>query len=347
MQFAKKIFGLSVFLTIGLFLIFKLFDIGSFFNKDGPKLSARQGVLSPTPVPFYDLTMPYLFGRSYDSRLGAITKYKEQGSYTLYLTSFASDGLKVNGLLTIPNRPAEKFPAIVFVHGYIAPAIYRTTERYEDYVDYLARNGFVVFKIDLRGNGSSEGEAGGAYYSNDYTVDTLNAYSALQNADFVDPKAVGIWGHSMAGNVTFKAFAAKKDIPALVIWAGAGYTYTDLKQYKLNDRSYRPPDPDNMRLKKRQQLIDTYGDFDPDNPFWKQVPATNYLNGVKGAVELHHAVDDPVVNIEYSRNLMKILDATDIPHKLYEYNSGGHNISGTSFALAMKRTVEFFHQYLK
>ena len=55
-----------------------------------------------------------------------------------------------NGLLTVPlgDVPAGGFPAIVFVHGYIPPEIYRTTERYVDYVDALARSGFVVFKID-------------------------------------------------------------------------------------------------------------------------------------------------------------------------------------------------------
>jgi dipeptidyl aminopeptidase/acylaminoacyl peptidase len=138
------------------------------------------------------------------------------------LTSYDSDGLRVNGLLTIPKGQGPH-PAIVFVHGYIAPTIYKTTERYQDYVDYLARNGFVVFKIDLRGNGESEGDPGGAYYSGDYVIDTLNAYVALQSAEFVDPARVGLWGHSMAGNVTFRALVAKKDIPA--VSSGQGRLY--------------------------------------------------------------------------------------------------------------------------
>src|SRR5690606_32073025 len=98
------------------------------------------------------------------------------------------------------------------------PSQYSTVTQYDDYIDFLARSGFVVFKIDLRGHGDSEGEAGGGYYGSDYIVDTLNAYSALEHADFVNPHAIGLWGHSMAGNVVLRSMVAKPDIPAAVIW---------------------------------------------------------------------------------------------------------------------------------
>src|SRR3972149_5220919 len=155
----------------------------------------------PTPFPFQELTIPYLRERDYESSLGELTRYSDNGSYTAYLTNYESDGLKINGLLTIPKSepPEGGFPAIVFVHGYIAPTIYQTTERYNDYVNYLAKNGFGVFKIDLRGHDASEGEASGAYYSGDYVIDTLNAYAALESFDLVNPNRIGLWGHSMAG----------------------------------------------------------------------------------------------------------------------------------------------------
>lgn len=303
---------------------------------------------SPTPFAFQEITLPYLRSRSYTSNLGALQKYSSGVNYTSYLTSYDSDGLKVNGLLTIPNgeAPSGGFPAIVFVHGYIAPSIYKTTERYSDYVDYLAKNGFVVFKIDLRGNGNSEGEPSGAYYSGDYVIDTLNAYSALENANFVNPKRIGIWGHSMAGNVTFRAFIAKNNIPALVIWAGAGYTYTDLREFRIMDSSYRAPAETSATAKRRQELRSLHGDFDANDSFWKLVPATNYLDGVGGAVQLNHATDDTVVSIEYSRNLNKLLDSTNITHELNQYTGGGHNLSGSTFVQAMSKTVEFFKKYL-
>lgn len=293
---------------------------------------------------FEELTIPYLRNRKYESNLGELNKLSDSANYTSYLTSYLSDGLKINGLLTIPQteQPGDGFPAIVFVHGYIPPEIYKTTEKYVDYVDFLARSGFVVLKIDLRGHGDSEGVAGGAYYSSDYVIDTLNAYSALQNFDKVDKSKIGLWGHSMAGNVTFRSMAVKKDIPAVVIWGGAGFTYADFLEYGIGDNSYRPPTNDSERARKRRQLMEYYGAFSSDSWFWKQVTPINYLDGVTTKLELHHAANDDVVNIEYSRNLNKILDDIQIKHELFEYPTGGHNISGAAFTQAMQRTVEFF-----
>jgi dipeptidyl aminopeptidase/acylaminoacyl peptidase len=303
---------------------------------------------TPTPFPFAEMTIPYLRAREYTSELGPQQKVSENAVYTSYTTSYASDGLRVNGYLTIPKgpEPSGGWPAIVFVHGYIPPAQYRTTQNYISYVDYLARQGFVVFKIDLRGHDQSEGEAGGAYYSSDYVIDTLNARAALATSGFVSPEKIGLWGHSMAGNVVMRSIAAIVDIPAVVIWAGAGYTYTDLQTYRISDSSYRPPAATSQRQQQRQRLRDIHGDFDANSSFWKQVAVTDYVTDIQGAIQVHHAVDDVVVSIEYSRNLMNILDSTRVPHELFEYASGGHNLTGPSFTSAMQRSVEFYRKYL-
>ncbi len=313
-------------------------------------LTQSGGIIpSPTPFLFQEMTIPYLRERLYDSNLAALEKVSDNTNYSSYLTSFDSDGLQVNGLITIPKgeEPENGFPAIVFVHGYIPPKSYQTLSNYSSYVDYLAKNGFVVFKIDLRGHGKSEGEPGGSYYSSDYIIDVLNAYNALQNSDFVNPKNIGLWGHSMAGNVLLRALAAKPDIPAVAIWAGAVYTYKDLQEYRISDNSYQPPSGVSERQRKRQILFDTYGQFSDNSSFWQQIPATNYLSKIKGAISLHHAVDDNVVNIGYSRNLNEILNKTLITHELNEYPNGGHNLSGSVFNTAMQNTVEFFNKYLK
>lgn len=334
---------------IGLVLVTGWYVFAWSYEKDKRYFSLdTEEIVDSTPFLFQEITIPYLRNKEYFSSLGEIQKISENSDYISYLTSYGSDGLRVNGLLTVPKAkmPDEGWPAVVFVHGYIPPDLYRTTQKYVPYVDYLAKNGFVVFKIDLRGHGDSQGEAGGAYYSSDYVVDTLNAYSALENADFVNPSGIGLWGHSMAGNVLVRSVAVQKDIPAVVIWAGAGYTYRDLLEYRLGDASYRPPPTDTERARKRKLLMDTYGSFEDSSWFWKLVPGTNYLEGVTTAFQLHHAVDDVVVSFEYSRNLEQILKSKGLKNEFYEYNSGGHNIDGPVFSQAMSRTVEFFRNNL-
>ncbi|MBI2443577.1 MAG: alpha/beta fold hydrolase [Candidatus Levybacteria bacterium] len=325
---------------------------GSFFN-----------AATPTPMPFRELTVPYLREREYKSSLGEREVAYQGSNYTAYLTSYDSDGLKVNGLLTIPNQDSsdqndrvergsagineDKYPAIVFIHGYIPPSTYVTTQNYYDYVDYLARKGFVVFKIDLRGHGDSEGEPGGGYYGSDYVVDALNSRAALQSSGFVNPQKIGFWGHSMAGNIVMRSLAAQTDIPAVVIWAGAVYSYLDWQKYRINDNSYSSPQMSPQRQRRRQELFEKYGSPSATSVFWQQVAPTNYLGDIKGAIQLNHAVDDDVVNIGYSRDLVAMLDKTNIPHELHEYPTGGHNITGSSFVTAMNNTVGFFEKYLK
>lgn len=303
---------------------------------------------TPTPPPFYELTIPYLRNREYNSTMGELDQVASNGNYTSYLTNYYSDGNSINAQLTIPTsqKPTEGFPAIIFIHGYIPPAQYQTLVNYSSYVDYLARQGFAVFKIDLRGHGDSEGEPGGAYYSSDYIIDVLNAKAALQGQDQINPEAIGLWGHSMAGNVVFRTLAVDPTIPAAVIWAGAVYSYEDWQEYGIDDGSYRPPANNEERQRRRQELFDTHGEFSKDNAFWKTVAATNYIKDMKTALQLNHAIDDAVVDIGYSRDLSSLLGESDLTHELHEYSSGGHNISGSSFNAAMSNTSEFFQKYL-
>ena len=94
-------------------------------------------------APFAEMTIPYLRSRSYESSLSQLNQATETSNYIGYLTSYQSDGFKVKGYLTIPKgvMPSGGWPAIVFVHGYIPPASYRTLENYATHVDFLAKNG--------------------------------------------------------------------------------------------------------------------------------------------------------------------------------------------------------------
>jgi dipeptidyl aminopeptidase/acylaminoacyl peptidase len=150
----------------------------------------------------------------------------------------------------------------------------------------------------------------------------------------------------MAGNIVFRALASQpQEIPKIVIWAGAVYSYDDFYEIGISDPSYQPPPEDSERRQEREELLATHGEYDPASPFWQMVPGTNYLEEMEGTIQVHHAQNDAVVPIDYSRNLMAILDNTDIPHELYEYPTGGHNIEGAAFNDAMERTAAFLREY--
>lgn len=301
-------------------------------------------------IPDHPLTIPAISSAQLDvSSLEIIETVSEEKTYTSYIAVFTVDGLKEQGLLTIPNEtnPEKGFPAIVFLHGYIPPNQYKTTQKYVDYVDALAKEGFVVFKIDYRGHGQSEGEPSGAYFSPDYVYDTRAAARALQSIDSVDPDRIGVWGHSMSGNVALRSLVADPTFKAGSIWAGAVFSYTDFIEYGLNDSSYVRNSSTSTKSRSRaQSIFEEFGEISKDSDFWQKVAPTTYLNTLKSPVQLHHALNDNVVSIQYSEDLSEKLQEAGVKHEFYIYQSGGHNIEGSSFVTAMDRTVQFFKKEL-
>jgi dipeptidyl aminopeptidase/acylaminoacyl peptidase len=301
-----------------------------------------------------ELTLDYLRSQQFPpSEIVFEEKLADRSNYHRYLVSYLSEGNRIYGLLTVPfgDPPDSGFKAIIFNHGYIPPEVYRTTERYVGFVDYLARSGFVVLKIDYRGHGNSEGEASGAYFSPGYSIDAISAFKSLQTLDFIDPDGVGMWGHSMAGNVTLRAMLVEPGIKAGVIWAGAVYSYADLSAYGINDTTYRPtPTPaageDSDPPRVSQQIIQTYGRPDLGELYWQAVSLTANLDYLNSPLQIHHAEDDTVVDIAYSYDLAVALQAGSKPYEFYVYEQGGHNLSSPSFLEAMQRTVTFFEDNL-
>ncbi len=301
-----------------------------------------------------ELTIEYL--RELEITGSEITfeqKLADRSNYYQYLVSYISEGNKIYGLLTIPfsDPPEGGFKAIIFNHGYIPPTIYRTTERYNAYVDYLARSGFVVFKIDYRGHGESGGEPTGSYFSPGYTIDSISALKSLQTMDIIDPQGIGMWGHSMAGNVTLRAMLIEPDIQAGVIWAGAVYSYDDFAEFGIDDNTYRPPatqeaEDGTVRRRRSQEIFDTYGRPDTRVEFWIAVSLTENIKYLSSPLQIHHSEDDTVVNIGYSFNLAFVLQENNKDYEFYTYEGGGHNLVSPYFDQAMQRTVAFFKDNL-
>lgn len=285
-------------------------------------------------------------------------------NYKQYVASYLSEGLKIYGLLTVPvgDTPVGGWPAIIFNHGYIPPEQYKTTERYVAYVDAFARNGYLVFKPDYRGNGKSEGQPEGAYYSPAYATDVLNALASIKNpsASFgstqdkgsglkVDPNKIGMWGHSMGGNIVLRDIVVNtKDIKAAVIWGGVVGSCDDLMNNWQRKVRYQPP-PRELALRNnyRQKLTETYGNPTSNPAFWSLIDPTFYLTDINTPIQLHTGGNDEEVPVAFSANLKDKLVNLGKTVEYYNYPGGNHNISSPNFNLAMQRSIDFFDKYLK
>ncbi|OGG03610.1 peptidase [Candidatus Gottesmanbacteria bacterium RBG_16_37_8] len=269
-------------------------------------------------------------------------------NYNRYLASYQSEGLKIYALLTIPEGsvPKSGWPVIVFNHGYIPPIEYRTTERYVPYVDGFAKQGYIIFKPDYRGHGSSEGNAAGGYGSNAYTIDVLNAVSSIKKYAPSDADRIGMWGHSMGGYITLRNMVVRKDIKAAVIWAGVVASYPDLLGRWRRGSTVPSPSLTGAARRWRQTLIDKYGTPEQNPDFWNSISANYYLNDISGPLQLHHGIADSSVPVEFSEKLNEQMKNAGKTVELFTYPGDNHNLS-LYFSSAMQRSVAFFDKYLK
>lgn len=308
---------------------------------------AEEFAVSPEQVDLHPLTIESLRKGQYPGSDLVIEQTLEDGpNYQRYIASYKSEGLKIYGLLTVPKGGVEGgWPAIIFNHGYIPPKEYKTTERYAGYLDGFARSGYVVFKPDYRGHGNSEGDSVGAYGSNAYTADVLNALGSVKKLKDVDSQRIGMWGHSLGGFLTLRSMVVSKDIKVGVIWAGVVGSYPDL----INNwrRGFSPPPtlPSGAR-RWRQVLIEQYGTPGQNPSFWASLSANTYLSGISGPLQLHHGISDSSVPFDFSEKLYSDLKSLGKEAEYYSYPGDDHNITN-NFSTALKRSVEFFDKYLK
>jgi dipeptidyl aminopeptidase/acylaminoacyl peptidase len=304
---------------------------------------------TPSPTPAHPLSIEFMRNQAYPGSDLVIEQTLAPGSnYDRYVASYLSEGLKINALLTVPRgeAPPTGWPVIIFNHGYIPPAQYRTTERYVAYVDAFAKNGYIVLKSDYRGHGSSEGDPEGGYGSPAYTIDVLNAVATMRRYRDADPDRLGMWGHSMGGSITLRSMVVTDTVKAGVIWAGVVASYPDLfaRWHRREGASIEAtPRP---RGRWRTQLFESYGSPGDNPDFWASISPPSYLADISGPIQLHHGTADHSVPVEFSEELhQKLLDAGQ-SSELYLYEGNDHNIAA-SLSTALNRSVAFFDQHVK
>ena len=152
------------------------------------------------------MSIPSLAHRDYEKGEIRIEKKAEANkSFTSYIASYSSDGLKTYTLLNIPNtpKPANGFPVVIVNHGYINPAGYDTVSSYKSIADYFSQKGYLVLKPDYRGNSKSEID-NKALMRFAYPIDVMNLISSIPSIKEANSNSVYLWGHSMGAEVTLK-----------------------------------------------------------------------------------------------------------------------------------------------
>lgn len=136
-----------------------------------------------------------------------------------------SQGNKVHleGTLTYP-KGGGKFPTMVLVSGSGQQNRDEEIMQHKPFLvlaDYLASRGIAVLRYDDRGVGASTGEVEKAD-TRLFAEDAEAMFNAVRKNTHVDPKRLGIGGHSEGGAIAPMVAARNKDVKFVVMLAGQG-----------------------------------------------------------------------------------------------------------------------------
>ncbi len=135
----------------------------------------------------------------------------------------AQDGATLAGTLTLPFARGV-FPAVILITGSGQEDRDESAYGHRPFLvlaDYLTRRGIAVLRADDRGVGGSTGDASQAT-SEDFARDVMAGVEYLKTRRAVDPRRIGLIGHSEGGAIAPLAAADSNDVAFIVLMAGTG-----------------------------------------------------------------------------------------------------------------------------
>lgn len=132
-------------------------------------------------------------------------------------------GIELAGTLTVPAGDGP-FPAVVLATGSGAQDRDETLFDHKPFLviaDHFARHGIATLRLDDRGVGGSGGDPKVAT-TDDFVGDALAAVEFVRTQARIDPKRVGVAGHSEGGIIAPVAAARDPKIAFVIMIAGPG-----------------------------------------------------------------------------------------------------------------------------
>jgi dipeptidyl-peptidase-4 len=204
----------------------------------------------------------------------------------------------------------KKYPVFLFTYG--GPHSQRVTRTWGNYFDqYMAQQGFIVWRLDNRGSSRRERAFTDVIYNNlgkNEVEDQVTGIDWLAQQSYVDPKRVGVFGWSYGGFMTLRLLAAASDKIAM------GVSVAPVTDWALYDTHYT------------EQFVGGTPKSDPDAYARSGVFA--HLDGLKSPLLLVHGMADDNVLFSNSTRLIDELVKRNVQFELMTYPGAKHGISG-------------------
>ncbi|MHC4645931.1 MAG: alpha/beta hydrolase family protein [Planctomycetota bacterium] len=136
--------------------------------------------------------------------------------------------VKLAGTLTYPKSEGP-FPAVLLISGSGPQDRNETVFGHRPFLvlaDYLTGHGIAVLRVDDRGMGGSGGSVAGFLQSTseDFMGDVLAGVEYLKSRKEINPKKIGLIGHSEGGIIAPMVAVQSPDVAFIVLMGGPGLT---------------------------------------------------------------------------------------------------------------------------
>jgi len=256
--------------------------------------------------------------------------YQYLDDIDVYGITYMSDGLEVRGMMAKPKK-AGKYPCVIFNRGGNRDFGSLKVAHGAITLGQIAKEGYVVIASQYRGNGGSEGqeEFGGKDVN-----DILILPKVLEEVEMANTDAIGMYGWSRGGMMTYIALTKTNKIKAAVVGGAVSDNFASIEDrpdMETNVLAQLIPNYENNRdeeLTKRSAV--KWAD-----KFSKEVP-----------ILLLHGNSDWRVKPEQTLKLALEFEKYRIPYRLIMFEGGDHGITEHKDEVN-SQVISWFDRFLK
>jgi dipeptidyl-peptidase-4 len=227
-------------------------------------------------------------------------------------------------MLSPPREPGRRYPVFVQVYGGPGTGRQATRAWGSPTQQYLVQHGWIVFSIDGRGSpdrGKAFENALNRAMGTVEVEDQLAGVAWLRQQDYVDPRAVSVFGWSYGGYMVLRLLEAAPGTFA------AGVSVAPVTRWELYDTHYT------------ERYL---GNPATDPAPYAAAGVLAHVDRIADPLLLMHGMADDNVVFENSTVLIGALQAASRPFEMMVYPGATHSIAGEARQLHLWRTITGF-----
>ncbi|RFZ81049.1 S9 family peptidase [Mucilaginibacter terrenus] len=249
----------------------------------------------------------YLYERNSDklTKLGDVYSGLTPSAFcAMQPVSFkATDGLTINGYLTVPkDKERKNLPVVVVPHDGIWG---RDSWGYDPEVQFLASRGYAVFQVNYRGSagyGKAFRRAGFKQVGGKIQSDITDGVHWLIEQKIANPKKIAIFGGGFGG---FSALYGVSFHPELYNCAVVKYGVINFFTYLKDAPAFYKP-----YLKMTYEMI---GDPEKDAEQLRAISPVFHTDKIKSPLLIFQGAKDPRANISELNQFVRELKKRNVP----------------------------------